>query len=153
MSIIDKLNKLKIDLTNPPMAVGSYLAYKKVDKFIYISGQLPIKKDGSMIKGKVGKDINLEQACEAAYCCGLNILKQLQAATENNLENIKNCIKITGYVNSVDSFHDQPKIINSVSELLENVFGINGRHSRAAVSVNSLPLGASVEVDAIFEIK
>jgi len=153
MSIIDKLNELKIDLGNPPMAVGSYLAYKKVDKFIYISGQLPIKKDGTMIKGKVGKDIDLKQASEAAYYCGLNILKQLNSATENNLENIKNCIKITGYVNSIDSFQDQPKIINSVSELLVKVFGASGKHSRAAVSVNSLPLGASVEVDAIFEIK
>ena len=153
MSIIDKLNKLKIDLANPPMVVGSYLAYKKVDKFIYISGQLPIKKDGTIIKGKVGKDINLEQAVEAAYYCGLNILKQLNSATKNNLESVKNCIKITGYVNSIDSFEDQPKIINSVSELLVNIFGVNGKHSRAAVSVNSLPLGATVEVDAIFEIK
>ena len=153
MSISDELYKLKIDLTNPPKAVGSYLAYKKVDNFIYISGQLPIKKDGTIIKGKVGKDINLEQASEAAYYCGLNILKQLNSATENNLENIKNCIKITGYVNSIDSFQDQPKIVNSVSELLVNIFGDSGKHSRAAVSVNSLPLGASVEVDAIFEIK
>ena len=153
MSISDKLIELRIDLSNPPKAVGSYLAFIKVDKLIYISGQLPIQKDGTIIKGKVGKDINLDQASEAAYCCGLNILKQLNSATDNNLENIKNCIKITGYVNSVDSFQDQPKIINSVSELLVNVFGVNGKHSRAAVSVNSLPLGASVEVDAIFEVK
>ena len=126
MSISDKLYKLKIDLTNPPQAVGSYLAYKKINKFIYISGQLPIKEDGTIIKGKVGKDINLKQAGEAAYCCGLNILKQLNSATENNLENIKNCIKITGYVNSIDSFQDQPKIVNSVSELLVNIFGDSG---------------------------
>ena len=152
MSIKDKLNNLKIDLSNPPKAVGSYLAYKKINKIIYISGQLPIDKDGSIIKGKVGLDVDIEIAKKAAYLCGLNILRQLNEASGNNLDLIKNCLKITGYVNSIDAFIDQPKIINPVSELLVNILGEIGKHTRVAVSVNSLPLGACVEVDAIFEI-
>lgn len=152
MSIKDKLNNLNIDLSNPPKAVGSYLAYKKINKIIYISGQLPIDKDGSIAKGKVGLDVDIEFAQKAAYLCGLNILRQLNEASANNLDLIKNCLKITGYVNSIDAFIDQPKIINPVSELLVNILGEAGKHTRAAVSVNSLPLGACVEVDAIFEI-
>ncbi len=151
MLIKEKLNELKIDISNAPKAVGYYLAYKKINNFVYISGQLPIKKDGTILTGKVGKNISLKQAQDAAYYCGLNILGQINMATDNNLENVKNCIKITGYVNSTDEFEDQPKVINPVSELLVKVFGEKGKHSRAAVSVNSLPLGASVEVDAIFE--
>ena len=152
MLIKDKLNALNIDITNPPKAVGSYLAFKKINNFIYISGQLPIRKDGSILKGKVGKDLDLKQAQEAAYFCGVNIIGQLNEATNNDLEKVKNCIKITGYVDSTDTFEDQPKVINPVSELLVKIFGQKGSHTRAAVSVNSLPLGASVEVDAIFEI-
>ena len=152
MLIKEKLNELKIDISNAPKAVGYYLAYKKINNFVYISGQLPIKKDGTILTGKVGKSISLKQAQDAAYYCGLNILGQINMATDNNLENVKNCIKITGYVNSTDEFEDQPKVINPVSELLVKVFGEKGKHSRAAVSVNSLPLGAAVEVEAIFEV-
>jgi enamine deaminase RidA (YjgF/YER057c/UK114 family) len=152
MTIKDNLSNLNIDLSNPPKAVGSYLAYKKINKIIYISGQLPIDSDGSIIKGKVGLDIDIKIAQKAAYLCGLNILRQLNDATESDLNKIKNCIKITGYVNSIDNFAEQPKIINSVSELLVKILGDIGKHTRAAVSVNSLPLGACVEVDAIFEI-
>ena len=101
---------------------------------------------------QVGQDLNLEQAQEAAFYCGLNILGQLNMATNKDLEDVKNCVKITGYVNSVDTFVDQPKIINGASELLVSVFGENGKHARVAVSVNSLPLGGSVEIDGIFEI-
>ena len=142
MLIKEKLNELKIDISNAPKAVGYYLAYKKINNFVYISGQLPIKKDGTILTGKVGKSISLKQAQDAAYYCGLNILGQINMATDNNLENVKNCIKITGYVNSTDEFEDQPKVINPVSELLVKVFVEKGKHSRAAVSVNSLPLGA-----------
>ena len=143
MSIKDKLSKLKIDISNAP---------KAVNKTIYISGQLPIKKSGEILKGKVGLDIDLEEAKKAAYYCGLNILGQLNQACNNNLDIVKNCIKINGYVNSIDTFIEQPKVINPVSELIVNIFEEKGKHARAAVSVNSLPLGAAVEVDAIFEI-
>jgi|TARA_B110001452_G_C15178995_1_gene409550 enamine deaminase RidA (YjgF/YER057c/UK114 family) len=153
MSIKDKLQSLNIDLSNPPKAVGSYVAFKKIDKFIYISGQLPINNEGVILKGKVGDGIDLEKAQNAANICGINILKQLNQATNYNLDTVKNCIKITGYVNSIEKFNDQPKVINPVSELLVNIFGEVGKHTRVAVSVNSLPLGAIVEVDGLFEIK
>jgi enamine deaminase RidA (YjgF/YER057c/UK114 family) len=152
MKIVEKLKSLNIDISQPPKAVGSYSAFKIVNKFIYISGQLPIKKDGSILKGKVGDDITLEEAQKAAGYCAVNIISQLNSACSNDLELVKNCIKINGYVNSSNTFFEQPKVINPVSELIVNIFGDKGSHARAAVSVNSLPLGASVEVDAIFEI-
>ena len=152
MSVNNNLVSLDIDISNPPKVVGSYVAYKKIGKLIYISGQLPFKKDGSLIKGKVGLDINLEKSQEAAYYCCVNILAQLNEAFNKNLDSVKNCIKITGFVNSIDTFIDQPKVINPASELLVKVFGDKGKHARAAVSVNSLPMGVAVEIEAIFEI-
>ena len=141
-----------IQLPEPPEPVGAYVAYKKIDKLLYISGQLPIKSDGEIIKGKIGKNLTLEDGQKASKLCVINILSQAKKATGGDLNKIKNCIKITGFVNSTDNFIDQPKIINPASETLSSVFGNNGTHARAAVSTNSLPLGAAVEIDAIFEI-
>jgi len=152
MSINEKLKSLNLDLSNAPKAVGSYAAFKIINKKVYISGQLPIKNDGTIVKGKVGKDFSIENSQDAAYLCGVNIIKQLNLASGNNLENVKNCIKITGFVNSTENFVDQPKVLNPVSELIVKIFGDKGMHARAAVSVNSLPLGVPVEVDAIFEL-
>ena len=152
MSIEDQLSSLKIELPKAPAPVGSYVAHKKIGNLIFISGQIPIKNDGTIIKGKVGKNISLENAQEAAYYCCLNILAQLKSACDGNLEKVKNCIKITGFVNSIDAFTDQAKVINPASELLVKVFNDKGKHTRAAVSVNSLPLGSAVEIDSIFEI-
>ena len=153
MSINESLKTWNIDISNVPKAVGSYVAYKKIGKLIFISGQLPFKKDGSLIKGKVGLDIDLKDSQDASYYCCVNILAQLNDACNGNLDLIKNCIKITGFVNSADDFIDQPKVINPASETLSAVFGENGKHTRAAVSTNALPLGVAVEIDAIFEIK
>ena len=143
---------MKIILPEAPAPVGSYVAAKKVNGFIYISGQLPIDTDGKMIKGRVGKDLDLEQAQKASRLCVINILSQLKKAVNGDLDKVKNCVKITGFVNSTDDFIDQPKVINPASEILSGVFGDSGKHARAAVSTNSLPLGAAVEIDAIFEI-
>ena len=150
--ISEKLKKLNIALPNAPDPVGAYVAYKKVNNLLYISGQLPISIDGKMIKGKVGKSLTLEDGQKAAKLCVLNILAQANKALNGNLDLVKNCIKITGYVNSTDDFLDQPKVINPASETLTEVFGNNGKHTRAAISSNSLPLGAAVEIEAIFEI-
>ena len=150
--ISDNLKKLNIEIPNAPNPVGSYVAYKKIGNLLFISGQLPITSDGKMIKGKVGNELTLEDAQKASRLCVINNLAQLQKAVNGNLDKVKNCVKITGFVNSTDEFKDQPKILNSASEILSNVFGVNGKHARAAVSVNSLPLGAAVEIDAIFEI-
>ena len=148
----NKLKELNIILPKPPDPVGAYVAFKKIGNLLFISGQLPIDKDGKIIKGKIGKDLTLEEGQAASKLCVINILTQAKKATDGNLNKIKNCVKITGFVNSTDSFTDQPKVINPASETLSAVFGDNGKHARAAVSTNSLPLGAAVEIDAIFEI-
>jgi enamine deaminase RidA (YjgF/YER057c/UK114 family) len=153
LTIEDNIKKLNINLPDAPDPIGSYVATKIVGKFLYISGQVSINEKGEFIKGKVGKELNLEEGYEAAKRCALNIVSQAKKACGNDLSGIKSCIKLTGYVNSTDNFTDQPKIINGASDLISSVFGEIGKHTRAAVSVNSLPLGVAVEVDAIFEIK
>ena len=152
MTIEDKLKELKIMLPNAPDPVGAYVAYKKVGNLLFISGQLPISPDGKLIKGKIGKDLSIEEGQKASKLCVINILAQLKKALDGNINKVKNCIKITGYVNSSDDFIEQPKIINPASETLSAVLGDGGKHSRAAVSANSLPLGAAVEIDSIFEL-
>ena len=152
MTIEDNIKKLNINLPNAPDPVGSYVATKIVSKFLYISGQVSINEKGEFIKGKVGKELNLDEGYEAAKRCALNIISQAKKACGNDLSRIKSCIKLTGYVNSTDDFIEQPKVINGASDLISSVFGEIGKHTRAAVSVNSLPLGVAVEVDAIFEI-
>ena len=151
MSIEENLKKLSIELPKAPDPVGSYVASKIAGNLVFISGQIPINSAGKLIKGKVGKELNLEQAQEAAKFCTLNLLAQLKKIC-GNLDKVKGCVKITGYVNSIDSFVDQPKVINGASDLISKVFGDKGKHARAAISANSLPLGASIEVEGIFEI-
>ena len=152
MTIENKLEELNIELPNAPDPVGAYVAFKKIGNLLFISGQLPISKDGKIIKGKIGADLNLEDGQKASKLCVINILAQVKKALGGDLNKVKNCIKITGFVNSTDDFKDQPKVINPASEILSNIFGEKGKHTRAAVSTNSLPLGAAVEIDAIFEI-
>ena len=152
MSIEDKLKELNIELPDAPNPVGAYVAFKKINNLLFISGQLPITSDGKMIKGKIGKDLTLEDGQKASKLCVINILAQAKKALNGDLNNIKNCVKITGFVNSTDDFKDQPKVINPASETLSAVFGDKGKHARVAISANSLPLGAAVEIDAIFEI-
>tara|TARA_B100000579_G_scaffold432208_1_gene448632 strand:- start:154 stop:609 length:456 start_codon:yes stop_codon:yes gene_type:complete len=151
MSAEENLKKLNINLPKAPDPVGAYVASKIVGNMIFISGQLPLDTDGKLIKGKVGKELNLEQAQGAAKICAINLLAQVKKIS-GSLDKVKGCIKITGYVNSTDSFIDQPKVINGASDLISSIFGEKGKHTRAAVSVNSLPLGAAVEVEGIFEI-
>ena len=147
----ENIKKLNIILPKAPNPVGSYVASKIVGNLIYISGQVSFNLEGVLTKGKIGRDLSLEQGQEAAKLCALNILAQLKRIC-GSLNKVKGCIRLTGYVNSTDSFVDQPKIINEASNLVSNIFGDNGKHTRAAVSVNSLPLGAAVEVDGIFEL-
>ena len=150
--ISDKLKELNIDLPNAPDPVGAYVAFKKIGNFLYISGQLPISSEGKMIKGKIGKDLTLEDGQKASRFCVINILAQVKKALDGDLNKVKNCVKITGFVNSSDDFTDQPKVINGASEIIAKIFDDKGLHTRAAISSNSLPLGVAVEVDAIFEI-
>ncbi len=152
MTIENNIKKLNLQIPDAPSPVGAYVAFKKSEKLIFISGQLPLTSDGKLIKGKIGKDLSIEDGQKAARLCAINILAQLKKAVSGDLNKVKSCVKITGFVNSTDEFIDQPKVINPASELLSSVFGDNGKHARAAVSTNSLPLGVAVEIDAIFEI-
>ena len=152
MNIENKLKELNIELPNAPDPVGAYVAFKKINNLLFISGQLPISNDGKMIKGQIGKNLTLEDGQKASKLCVINILAQVKKALKGDLNKVKNCVKITGFVNSTDDFKDQPKVINPASETLSKLFGDKGKHTRAAISANSLPLGAAVEIDAIFEI-
>jgi len=153
MSYDDKLKELKINLPEAKAPVGNYVATKVSGKMLFISGQISIDETGQLIKGKVGKDLDTEAGYNAAKRCALSIIAQVKKACDNDLSKVKSCVKLTGFVNSTDEFIDQPKVLNGASDLIASVFGEAGMHTRAAVSTNSLPLGVSVEVDAIFELK
>mgnify|MGYP006168370819 FL=1 len=152
MSYEDKIKALDITLPKANTPVGSYIATKIVDNMLFISGQISISENGELIKGKLGKELTTEKGYEAAKRCGLSLIAQAKKACNDDLSKIKSCIKLTGFVNSTDSFIEQPKVINGASDLIASIFGDAGMHTRAAVSTNSLPLGVSVEVDAIFEL-
>ncbi len=153
MDFENKIKELKINLPEAKAPVGSYVATKIVGNLLYISGQISISENGELIKGKIGKDLSTEEGYKAAERCGLSIISQAKVACDGDLSKINSCIKLTGFVNSTDNFVEQPKVINGASDLIASVFGEAGMHTRAAVSTNSLPLGVSVEVDAIFELK
>ena len=153
MNYENKLKELNITLPEAKAPVGNYVAAKISGKILFISGQISINENGQLIKGKVGKDLDTEAGYNAAKRCALSIISQVKKACNDDLSKIKSCIKLTGFVNSTEDFIEQPKIINGASDLIVSVFGNDGMHTRAAVSTNSLPLGVSVEVDAIFELK
>ena len=152
MTAEENIKKNNINLPKAPDPVGSYLATKVVGKLLYISGQISIDDTGNLIKGKLGKDLDVEKGYNAAVRCALSIVAQAKKACAEDLNKIKSCIKLTGFVNSINEFTDQPKVINGASDTIVKIFGDKGMHTRAAVSVNSLPLGVAVEVDAIFEL-
>ena len=152
MSFEDNIKKNNIILPKAADPVGAYVATKIVNKLLYISGQISMDESGKLIKGKVGKDLNVDQAYQAAERCALSITAQAKKACNDDLSKIKSCIKLTGFVNSTNEFTDQPKVINGASDTIAKIFGESGMHTRAAVSTNSLPLGVSVEIDAIFEL-
>ena len=153
MSYEEKIKELKINLPDAKAPVGNYVATKVSGKMLFVSGQISIDETGQLIKGKVGKDLDTEAGYNAAKRCALSIISQVKKACNNDLSKVKSCVKLTGFVNSTDEFIDQPKVLNGASDLIASVFGDAGMHTRAAVSTNSLPLGVSVEVDAVFELK
>ena len=152
MTAEENIKKLNIELPEAKAPVGNYVATKISGKMLFISGQISIDENGQLIKGKVGKDLNTDAAYNAAKRCALSIVSQVKKACNDDLTKVKSCVKLTGFVNSTDDFNEQPKVINGASDLIASIFGDVGMHTRAAVSTNSLPLGVSVEVDAIFEL-
>ena len=152
MNFEEKIKELNVKLPEAKAPVGNYVATKISGKMLFISGQISIDDNGELIKGKVGKELDVTAGYNAAKRCALSIIAQVKKACDNDLSKIKSCVKLTGFVNSTDDFIDQPKVINGASDLIASIFGDAGMHTRAAVSTNSLPLGVSVEVDAIFEL-
>ena len=153
MSLInERLNQLNIVLPPAPAAAANYVPYVKSDKLIFVSGQVPIL-NGELITGKVGKNIEIEDAEKAARLCGLAIISQLNEATNSNLDKINRILKLGGFVNCIDEFTQQPEIINGASDLMVEVFGDKGKHSRFAVGTNSLPRNVVVEIEAVAEIQ
>ena len=153
MNYEQNLKKIGLKLPEAKAPVGNYVATKVSGKMLFVSGQISIDETGQLIKGKIGKDLDTDAGYNAAKRCALSIIAQVKKACDNDLSKVKSCVKLTGFVNSTDEFIDQPKVLNGASDLIASVFGEAGMHTRAAVSTNSLPLGVSVEVDAIFELK
>ncbi|MDB2514879.1 RidA family protein [Candidatus Pelagibacter bacterium] len=152
MNFEKKITELKIVLPDAKSPVGSYIASKICGNMLFISGQISISANGELIKGKLGRELKTEEGYDAARRCGLSIVSQVKKACGDDLSKVKSCVKLTGFVNSTEDFIEQPKVINGASDLIASIFGDAGMHTRAAVSTSSLPLGVSVEVDAIFEL-
>ncbi|KPL68913.1 endoribonuclease [Erythrobacter sp. SG61-1L] len=151
MSIEAKLAELGITLPEPAAPVAAYVPVVVAGGLAHVSGQLPFI-DGKLVTGRLGEDVSLEDGTAAARACGLMLLAQVKAAL-GSLDKVERVVKLGAFVNSAGSFTDQPKVANGASELMVEVFGDAGRHARSAVGVPVLPLGAAVEVDAIFAVK
>jgi enamine deaminase RidA (YjgF/YER057c/UK114 family) len=150
--IEQKLVSLNVALPTPVAPVASYVPYVITGNLVVISGQLPMKDGKPQDIGKLGAEFTVEQGQQTAKLCAINLLAQLKAACGGNLDRVKRCVRLGVFVNSTDSFTDQPKVANGASDLMVAVFGDAGKHARAAVGVNTLPFGVAVEVDAMFEI-
>lgn len=151
MSIDARLAELGITLPEAAAPVAAYVPVVVAGNMAFVSGQISFV-DGQLVKGKLGADVSVEQGILAAQGCGLMILAQLKAAL-GSLDRVERVVKLGAFVNSTDTFTDQPKVANGASELMVAVFGEAGKHARAAVSANSLPLGVAVEVDAVVALR
>jgi len=152
MSFEHRLKELGVVLPEVSAPVAAYIQAVQVDKLVYTAGQIPFVKGQLIYKGVVGKDLTLEEGYDAARVCVLNALAAVKSLA-GSIDNIERIIRLTGYVNSADGFTDQPKVMNGASELLLQIFGEAGRHARSAIGVNTLPLGAAVEVELIVKLK
>lgn len=148
----DKLRELGIMLPEVPQSLGSYVPFVRTGNLVYVSGMLPIKEGQLTRTGRVGDAVTLQEAIEDARSAAINALAVVRSAV-GTLDNVEQCIKITGYIASAPDFTDQPKVLNSASDLLFQIFGESGRHARAAVGVPVLPMNAPLEIEFIFEIR
>lgn len=149
--IAARLAELKIELPKAAAPVANYVPVVVTGNHAYLSGQITIWNGELKFVGQLGKELQIEDGQKAARICGMNIIAQLQAAL-GDLDRVRRCVKLNVFVNSTPTFTDQPKVANGVSDLMAEVFGDAGKHARSAVGVAQLPLGVSVEVDAVFEI-
>ena len=148
--IEEKIKELGIELPTPPTPAGSYIPITKTGNLLFISGQIPMENGKVMFSGKVS-DNNLDVAQKSARMCAINILAQIKREV-GNLDKVSRIVRLSGFVNSSPEFTQHPKVINAASDLIFEIFGDKGKHSRIAVGVASLPLGSMTEIDAIIEI-
>ncbi len=150
--IAARLRDLGLELPPAPSPVANYVPYLIAGNLLFISGQISKTGDGTLLSGRVGDTLSIEDGIAAAKVCALNVLAQAQAAL-GDLDRVAQVMRLTGFVNAGPDFTDHPKVINGASDLMVAVLGDKGRHTRAAVGVSGLPAGAAVEVDAIFSVK
>ena len=147
-----RLAEFGIDVPEAAAPVANYVGFVQTGNLVFVSGQVPLKDGAFQFQGKLGESMSLEDAQAAARLCAINVVAQVKAACGGDLDRVQRVVKLTGFVNSTGDFTDQPKVINGASDLMVEVFGDKGRHSRAAVSAASLPAGVAVEVEAVVEI-
>lgn len=147
-----KLRELGIELPEVSAPAANYIPASRTGSLLYISGQVPALAGKDQVVGKLGSGVSIEDGQKAARICAINILAQLKAALDGNLDRVVSCVRLGGFVNAAPEFGDHPKVINGASDLMVEVFGEAGRHARAAVGCASLPRNVAVEVDAIFEV-
>ena len=152
MSAEARLQELGIDLPEPPAPAANYVPWVKTGNLVFISGQVPFKDGGLEFRGKVGDTFSLEEGQAAARLCALNIIAVLKQACDGDLERVRRCVKLGGFVNCPPDFGQQPQVINGASDLMVEVFGDKGRHARFAVGAPVLPFDVAVEIDAVFEV-
>jgi len=147
-----RLDELGLILPPAPAPAANYVPYVVSGALVHISGQIPMEDGKIMHQGKVGADLSLEQGQAAAKVCAVNLMAQLRAACDGDLDRVRRCIKLGGFVNASADFEQHPAVINAASDLFGEVFGEAGQHARFAVGANSLPFNVAVEIDGIFEI-
>lgn len=152
-TIAARLEEMGVTLPTPAAPVANYVAYTISGNQVFVSGQVPFGPDGLEYQGKVGAEISVDAAQAAARLCAINILAQVRAALDGDLERIVRCLKLGGFVNAVPEFTEHPAVINGASDFMVEALGDRGRHARFAVGAGSLPLNVAVEVDAVFEVR
>ena len=151
--IESNLERLGIELPDAPAPAANYVPWVKTGNLVFISGQVTMGANGLEYQGKVGKDLGVEEGQAAARLCAINLLAQLRSACDGDIERVRRCVKLGGFVNSTTDFKNHPQVINGASDLLVEVLGDRGKHARFAVGAGSLPFNVAVEVDAVFEIQ
>lgn len=153
MDVESRLRELGLTLPSPPAPVAAYVPFVRSGAQLHVSGQVSRHPDGRVLKGRLGQDMDQAQGAEAARSCALQLLAQVRAATEGDWGRLVRAVKLTGFVACAPHFDQQPAVVNGCSELLVAALGEAGRHARSAVGVAALPLGAAVEVEALFELR
>jgi enamine deaminase RidA (YjgF/YER057c/UK114 family) len=148
-----RLRELNLVLPAATGPAANYVPFVRTGNLLFVAGQVPIKDGKAEFVGKLGVDFDVERGRQAARLCAINVLAQVAAALDGDLDRVVRCVRLGGFVNATAEFKEQPQVVNGASDLIVEVFGAAGRHSRVAVGVGSLPRGVAVEIDAIFEVR